>query len=271
MERQQDIYNQLLQFNHEQQLSLDDGQLNHLWSLWTEIISGEGENEDKEYTSHDKDILLEVAQKYTDELESDAEKIREYIETRKITQESESTESKKRKSTRKPRGKSFTDLMNEYSIDFRRGCDLLAACGLPEKDTYTPKEVSKFAQGCELIREGKTIAEVAAHFGIFSPQTDDTRTKLAEIIANQSNNQAYRIVEQIPEMVENQLEQVETAFNMMTYQKLKQLQENGEIDRLVEDKLNGRRSHRQDFLPVMALTQLPPMEIYQGLPQVEED
>ena len=91
MERQQDIYNQLLQFNHEQQLSLDDGQLNHLWSLWTEIISGEGENEEKEYTSHDKDILLEVAQKYTEELESDAEKIREYIETRKITQESEST------------------------------------------------------------------------------------------------------------------------------------------------------------------------------------
>ncbi|TVQ47120.1 MAG: hypothetical protein EA365_04110 [Gloeocapsa sp. DLM2.Bin57] len=271
MERQQDIYNQLLQFNHEQQINLDDGQLNHLWSLWTEVIPGEGDNEEKEYTSYDKDILLEVAQKYVGELESDAEKIREYIETRKITQESESTESKKRKSTRKPRGKSFTDLMSEYSIDFRKGCDLLAACGLPEKDTYTPKEVSKFAQGCELIREGKTIAEVAVHFGVASPQTDDTRRKLMEIIANQSSNQAYRIVEQIPEIVENQLEQVETAFNMMTYQKLRELQEKGEIDRLVEEMVQGRKSRSRDFLPVTALTELPPTELYQALPQVEED
>jgi uncharacterized protein YbaR (Trm112 family) len=271
MERKQDIYNQLLQFNHEQQINLDDGQLNHLWGLWTEIIPGEGEGEEKEYTSYDKDILLEVAQKYRDELQSDAEKIKDYIQSRKITQESESKESKKKKSTRKPRGKSFTDLMNEQSIDFRRGCDLLAACGLPEKDTYTAKEVSKFAQGCELIRQGKTLAEVGAHFGISSPQTDDLRKKLMEMIANQSSNQAYRIIEQIPEIVANQLEQVEKAFNMMTYEKLRQLEEKGEIDRVVEEMVQGRKSCSQDFLPVTVLTELPPTEFYQGLPQAEED
>lgn len=52
-------------------------------------------------------------------------------------------------------------------ISFKEVGQILEACGLPETDEYSSEEGDRFLEACDLIKQqGKTIEEVAAHFGV---------------------------------------------------------------------------------------------------------
>jgi hypothetical protein len=50
---------------------------------------------------------------------------------------------------------------------------ILAACGLPDKDLYVPQECERFLEACDLLKkQNKSYEQVAAHFGKTDPQVD---------------------------------------------------------------------------------------------------
>lgn len=80
---------------------------------------------------------------------------------------------------------SFEDLVNiikedELSLKPSELVNLLQCCGLPEKDEYVQEEFETFLAACQLYKkEGKTYAEIAAHFKTV-PESDNVTNNLAD-------------------------------------------------------------------------------------------
>jgi hypothetical protein len=111
---------------------------------------------------------------------------------------------------------------------------LLEVCGLADKEQYTPEEVERFLGACNLLKgQGKTMAEVAAHFGQQSGTVENAQAILDEIIGlvgQVSDTQAERISSLLPQLAAEQLEQIRVLFSRMTMQRLREMMTTGEMD-----------------------------------------
>jgi hypothetical protein len=85
--------------------------------------------------------------------------------------DSQPTPKKSLRKKKKPT--SLFDLLKEGQkktdkpITLSRSIELLGACGLPEKSEYSPEEVEKFLETCDLIiNQGHSLGEVATQNGV---------------------------------------------------------------------------------------------------------
>ena len=119
-------------------------------------------------------------------------------------------------------------------ISLTEAVRLLEVCGLADKDRYTPEEVERFLEACNLLKgQGKTMAEVAAHFGQPSGTVENAQAILDEIIGligQVSDTQAERIRSLLPQLAAEQLEQIKVLFSRMTMQRLREMMTSGEMD-----------------------------------------
>ncbi|UKP01033.1 hypothetical protein [Nostoc sp. UHCC 0870] len=53
-----------------------------------------------------------------------------------------------------------------FKLTLTHALNILAFCGLGEKDEYSPQEAEHFLAACNLVSQGKTEQEIAAHFGV---------------------------------------------------------------------------------------------------------
>lgn len=119
-------------------------------------------------------------------------------------------------------------------ISLTQAVRLLEVCGLADKERYTPEEVERFLEACNLLKgQGKTMAEVAAHFGQQSGTVENAQAILDEIIGlvgQVSDTQAERIRSLLPQLAAEQLEQIKVLFSRMTMQRLREMMTSGEMD-----------------------------------------
>ena len=119
-------------------------------------------------------------------------------------------------------------------ISLTEAVRLLEVCGLADKDQYTPEEVERFLGACNKLKgQGKTMAEVAAHFGQPSGTVENAQAILDEIIGligQVSDTQAERISLLLPKLAAEQLEQIKLLFSHMTMQRLREMMTTGEMD-----------------------------------------
>ncbi len=129
-------------------------------------------------------------EEYADqEIETGFRVIREYFATGQVQDYAAATELFRQQSPPQPQTKapnsdcskqqvarvSLLDLLAIASdpvapISLSEASTLLRLCGLPDQEDYTEAEVGRFLEACDLLKhQGKTEAEVAAHFGVSVP------------------------------------------------------------------------------------------------------
>ncbi|MBG1269766.1 hypothetical protein [Nostoc sp. WHI] len=63
-----------------------------------------------------------------------------------------------------------------FQLTLSKALGILASCGLKEQEEYTSEELRRFLEACDLLKQGKTEREIAAHFGI--SESDDLDIQL---------------------------------------------------------------------------------------------
>jgi hypothetical protein len=110
-----------------------------------------------------------------------------------------------------------------------------SSCGFPlSKPEHRKIYSRRFLGACNLLKgQGKTMAEVAAHFGQPSSTVENAQAILDEIIGlvgQVSDTQAERIRSLLPQLAVEQLEQIKVLFSRMTMQRLREMMTSGEMD-----------------------------------------
>ncbi|WP_013334972.1 hypothetical protein [Gloeothece verrucosa] len=166
--------------------------------------------------------------------------------------------------------------------------NLLQCCGLPEKDEYAQDEFETFLSACQLYKkEGKTYAEIAAHFKI-EPESDKVTTNLADNLLVVTQEISDINAKEIGVQAGKDLVEVNRAISAGivygTLARLQNMTRTGELDALVKqqfrqgatDSLGKQLTQRvQQHLLERGETQTPHLltearEIKQ-LPQAEEN
>ena len=112
----------------------------------------------------------------------------------------------------------------------------LVWCGLKEQDVYTQEQADIFAQCCELKEQGSSVQEIAEHFGVRS-DGDSQVKQIFDSIANLSELQQEKILETLAQTMVNQRVQVEQVFNRLTYTKLQQALNSGELQTKIDAQI----------------------------------
>ncbi len=112
---------------------------------------------------------------------------------------------------------------------------ILSACDLPDKEQYTSAECEVFVEACTLVKEqGKTYEEVAAHFGIAQQSKSNAHSVVLEevrqLLSQPAFSQAEQILEALPQLAVEQLEEIKVLFLQMTLQRLRQGVNSGELE-----------------------------------------
>ncbi|PSB45488.1 hypothetical protein C7B80_16655 [Cyanosarcina cf. burmensis CCALA 770] len=155
-------------------------------------------------------------------------------------------------------------------ISLTQAVRLLEVCGLADKDRYTPEEVERFLEACNLLKgQGKTMAEVAAHFGQPSGTVENAQAILDEIIGlvgQVSDTQAERIRSLLPQLAAEQLEQIKVLFSRMTMQRLREMMTTGEMDAQFQQVWNRQSGNDFDLVARFESTRLNQQSQPKSLP-----
>lgn len=208
------VREQFFAHKQEQNLNLTDEQMEAVWSLWIEETPS---TEDDNYTDYDKNILLQVIEKFATELESNLDKAREYIATRKANQ-SKNSKSKKR-------NKNICFLKKQYNLDFRTIADILEVAGLPEADSYTNQQVEIFDKAYKEFTNQKEKLE------------SKTQERIAKLLARRASKQGEEVASAISGVTTSLRQEVERQFIDLTYETLLELSESGELDEMIDAKV----------------------------------
>ncbi|MDJ0747776.1 MAG: hypothetical protein QNJ32_31200 [Xenococcaceae cyanobacterium MO_167.B27] len=122
-------------------------------------------------------------------------------------------------------------------ISLSQVLQLLPLCGLKEQDTYTEEQGSVFAECSKLYSEGKTPREIAQHFNVAVATSNDPVKQIVENIDNLSAFQKQQILETLAGKVVSQQQQVGEAFDQMVYSGLNQAFQTGELQAMIDRKL----------------------------------
>ena len=114
---------------------------------------------------------------------------------------------------------------------------LLPLCGLKEQDTYTEEQALRFVECCKLSSHGKRPHEIAQHFGVAVGTSGDPVLQIVENIDNLSAYQQQQILQTVAGKVVSQQQQIGEAFDQMVYTKLNQAFHNGELQAMIDGKL----------------------------------
>ena len=114
---------------------------------------------------------------------------------------------------------------------------LLPLCGLKEADTYTDEQALRFVECCKLSKEGKRPHEIAQHFGVAVGTSGDPVKQIVENIDNLSAYQQQQILQTLAGKVVSQKQQIGEAFDQMVYAGLNQAFQNGELQAMIDGKL----------------------------------
>ncbi len=112
----------------------------------------------------------------------------------------------------------------------------LVWCGLKEQDVYTQEQADILAKCCELKEQGRSGQEIAEHFGVRS-DGDSQVKQIFDSIANLSELQPGKILETLAQTMVNQRVQVEKVFNQLTYTKLHQALNSGELEAKIDAQI----------------------------------
>lgn len=164
-----------------------------------------------------------------------------------VTQEAESNgQAKGKKTSRgKKAGKTMSrmEVLKEASeqvggsISFMEAGKLLEACGLGEQEEYSAEEVQCFLKACELHKtQGKSLAEVAAHFGVATGSHEE----VLQLLEQMSGDQIEELKASLIQAKQQQNQEFIEAFHRMTIQKLRQKAESGELQADLQQAWTGQ-------------------------------
>ena len=106
---------------------------------------------------------------------------------------------------------------------------ILLSCGLPEVEQYTTTEGDRFIEACSLFKQGKTLEEVAFHFGV-APDSSTLVEEVHGLLGQVSSTQANLIRTALPLMAVEQLQEVKSLFWRMTARRLRQYVDSGQLE-----------------------------------------
>ena len=106
---------------------------------------------------------------------------------------------------------------------------ILLSCGLPEVEQYTTTEGDRFVEACSLFKQGKTLEEVALHFGV-APDNSTLVEEVHGLLGQVSSTQANLIRTALPKMAVEQLQEVKSLFWRMTARRLRQYVDSGQLE-----------------------------------------
>ena len=140
---------------------------------------------------------------------------------------------------RKAQALTLLDLKQRATADMSLSqvLQLLPLCGLKEQDTYTDEQALRFVECCKLSSQGKRPHEIAQHFGVAVGTSGDPVKQIVENIDNLSAYQQQQILQTLAGKVVSQKQQIGEAFDQMVYAGLNQAFQNGELEAIIERKL----------------------------------
>ncbi len=118
----------------------------------------------------------------------------------------------------------------ETKISLIEAGRILVACGLSDSQEYNTQQCDRFTLACTLIKkQGKTLAEVAAHFEI-ALEDKVLIEQVHGLLGQVSSVQAEHIRAALPKMAAEQLQEVKALFWRMTARKLRQYVDSKQLD-----------------------------------------
>ena len=127
----------------------------------------------------------------------------------------------------------------ETQLSISATLQILSLCGLPEQDFYTEKQAELFVECCSLREQGKSPEEIAQHFGVegISSVGKAQVKQVFERIEQMSEVQQQQLLETLAQTMVNQRVQVEKVFNQLTYTKLHQALNSGELEAKIDAQI----------------------------------
>lgn len=130
--------------------------------------------------------------------------------------------------------------------------DILVACGLPDREEYTQEECARFLEACDLLNQGRTSEEIAAHFGT-GDGTANSLDTIVEIVGGAAliaESGLERLVDKVTDrQTDNIPGLVNRSFLKHAAHKLAQNKENtdlffAELEERVMAQIEGKRQAR---------------------------
>jgi hypothetical protein len=144
-------------------------------------------------------------------------------------------------------------------ITLSRSIELLGACGLPEKSEYSPEEVEKFLETCDLIiNQGHSLGDVAAQNGV-------TVTSPYAWMGGMALDDASRSVSQMAQVGSKLDSQLTQVYNQAYFKRIQEMFENGEFQQAYQLERERLRTEQGSTVDVFDLQYQAAMnQLHQG-------
>lgn len=155
------------------------------------------------------------------------------------------------------------------SISLTEAGKILDACGLPDSQAYNAEQCDRFAEACTLVKQqGKTLEEIAAHFGVTPIDEPGERDNLVKevhgLLSQVSATQVEIIRKAVPKMAAMQLQEIKSLFHLMTARRLQQYVTSGQLEAQIRTASENILATAGKYLGLLRSSSSPNLKSLRG-------